>query len=57
MSPITGDVGGVDGMEQFPVSQAGSGRAVSISMASIQKANDVLEKNNIKIGNIDSCTI
>jgi breast cancer 2 susceptibility protein len=57
MSPITGDVGGVDGMEQFPVSQAGSGRAVSISMASVQKANDVLEKNNIKIGNIDSCTI
>jgi len=54
MSPITGDV---DGMEQFPVSQSGSGRAASISMASVQKANDVLEKNNIKIGNIDSCTV
>jgi len=57
MSPITGDVGGVDGTAQFPVSQAGSGRAVSISMASVQKANDVLEENNIKIGNIDSCTV
>jgi len=53
MSPITGDVGGMD----VPVSQAGSGRAVSISMASVQKANDVVEENNIKIGNIDSCTV
>jgi len=52
MSPITGDVGGVDGMEQFPVPQAGSGRAVSISMASVQKATDVLEENNIKIGTV-----
>ncbi|KAG0381280.1 hypothetical protein BDA96_K000300 [Sorghum bicolor] len=48
-----GDVGGVDGMEQFPVPQAGSGRAVSISMASVQKATDVLEENNIKIGSVE----
>lgn len=52
MSTITGSVGGVDGMEQVPVSQAGSGRAVSISMASVQKANDVLEENNRRIGNV-----
>lgn len=39
-------------MKQFPVPQA-----VSVSMASVQKANDVLEENNINIGNTDSCTI
>lgn len=44
-------------MKQFPVPQAVSGRAVSVSMASVQKANDVLEENNINIGNTDSCTI
>jgi breast cancer 2 susceptibility protein len=54
MSTISGDVGG---MEHFPIFQTGSGRAVSISIASVQKAKAVLDENNINTGKIDYCTI
>ncbi|KAL6848133.1 hypothetical protein ACP4OV_022261 [Aristida adscensionis] len=45
--------GDVDVMEQFPAFQTGSGRAVSISMASIQKAKAVLAEDNMNEGNFD----
>lgn len=32
--------------ENFPLFQTGSGKAVSVSVASIQKAKAVLEQNN-----------
>lgn len=44
-------------MEHFPIFQTGSGRAVSISIASVQKAKAVLDENNINTGKIDYCTI
>jgi breast cancer 2 susceptibility protein len=37
-------------MEQFPLFQTGSGRAVSVSVASLQKAKSVLKDNNTSGG-------
>ncbi|KAJ1269748.1 hypothetical protein BS78_06G001000 [Paspalum vaginatum] len=47
-------IGCIDGMGQFPLFQTGSGRAVSISLASVQKAKAVLEENNINTGSVDT---
>lgn len=44
-------------MEQFPMFQTGTGRAVPISMASVQKAKAVLEENSINTGNVDYCIL
>jgi breast cancer 2 susceptibility protein len=44
-------------MEQFPMFQTGSGRAMSISMASVQKAKAVLDENNVNTGKIGYSTV
>ena len=44
-------------MEQFPMFQTGSGRAVSISMESVQKAKAVLDENNVYTGKVGYCTV
>jgi hypothetical protein len=44
-------------MEQVPLFQTGSGRAVPVNMTSIQKAKAVLEENSINEGNIVYYTI
>lgn len=46
MANLTGDVADVYDKENFPLFQTGSGKAVSVSVASIQKAKAVLEQNN-----------
>ena len=51
---IAGDAGG---MEQFPMFQTGSGRAVSISIASVQIARAVLDENNVYTGKVGYCTV
>ncbi|KAF0920312.1 hypothetical protein E2562_034791 [Oryza meyeriana var. granulata] len=48
-----GDVSDVDDKEHFPLFQTGSGKAVSVSEASIQKAKAVLEQNNTSEGNVE----
>ncbi|EEE53927.1 hypothetical protein OsJ_00498 [Oryza sativa Japonica Group] len=45
-NPKQGDVADVYDKENFPLFQTGSGKAVSVSVASIQKAKAVLEQNN-----------
>uniref|UniRef100_A0A0E0JEH1 Tower domain-containing protein n=1 Tax=Oryza punctata TaxID=4537 RepID=A0A0E0JEH1_ORYPU len=45
-TPKQGDVADVYDKENFPLFQTGSGKAVSVSVASIQKAKAVLEQNN-----------
>ncbi|KAE8792571.1 Breast cancer type 2 susceptibility protein-like protein [Hordeum vulgare] len=45
---------GVDGMEQFPLFQTGSGRVVSVSAASVQKAKSVLKDNSTSEENTES---
>uniref|UniRef100_J3KWN6 Uncharacterized protein n=1 Tax=Oryza brachyantha TaxID=4533 RepID=J3KWN6_ORYBR len=48
-----GDVADVDDTGLFPLFQTGSGKAVSVSIASIQKAKAVLEQNDESAGNMD----
>uniref|UniRef100_A0A0D3EJZ0 Tower domain-containing protein n=1 Tax=Oryza barthii TaxID=65489 RepID=A0A0D3EJZ0_9ORYZ len=45
-NPKQGDVADVYDKENFPLFQTGSGKVVSVSVASIQKAKAVLEQNN-----------
>ena len=42
----------MDGTERFPLFQTGSGRAVSVSVASVQKAKSVLKDNNTSDGEL-----